>query len=230
MTANAAPAPDDFELRHEFGNAEANLAFLEATAALTPGTALLEIGSGTGALLRHLLRQRLAARGVEISAERIAEGRRLYGELPIEKVDGVALPFADASFDTVLSFDVFEHIRDSDAHLREVRRVLKAGGRYLLQTPNKWTNAPFETLRWRSLRWREDHCALHSYAQLRRRLKQHGFAPRFYDIPVVTDFFKRKLRHYVGAAGLLALKVANPDRLPLRFRTNFYVEAVRRDR
>jgi len=230
LTGHSVSTPDDFELRHEFGNAEANLAFLRATGALKPGTSLLEIGSGTGALLRHLLRQEVVARGIEISAERMAEGRRLYGELPIDKVEGVALPFADASFDTVLSFDVFEHIRDSDAHLREVRRVLKAGGRYLLQTPNKWTNAPFETLRWRSLRWREDHCALHSYSQLQRRLARHGFSVRFYDIPVVTDFFKRKIRHYLGPAGLAALTVANPDRLPLRFRTNFYVEAVRRDR
>lgn len=221
----------DFELRHEFGNAAANLSFLRATGALTPGTTLLEIGSGTGALLRHLLEQGIWARGVEISAERLAEGRRLYGELPIDKVDGTALPFRDASFDTVVSFDVFEHIRDSDAHLNEVRRVLKPGGRYLLQTPNKWTNAPFETLRWRSLKWREDHCALHTYGQLRRRLARHGFAPRFYDIPVVTEFFIRKIRHYLGRPGLLALKIANPDRLPLRFRTNFYVEAaVRGDR
>lgn len=223
-------ADDDFELRHEFGNAEANLTFLAATTALTRGGSLLEIGSGTGALLRHLLRQGVPARGVEISAERIADGRRLYGELPIDKVDGVALPFPDGSFDTVLSFDVFEHIRDSDAHLREVRRVLKPGGRYLLQTPNKWTNAPFETLRWRGFGWRQDHCALHSYGQLRGRLARHGFSTRFYDIPVVTDFFVRKVRHYLGGAGLLALKVANPDRLPLRFRTNFYVEASLGDR
>ena len=84
---------------------------------------------------------------------------------------GDDLPFADQSFDTVLSFDVFEHIPDSDKHLREVRRVLKNGGQYLLQTPNKWTNIPFELLREHRkygrgpiASYRElmlDHCSLH---------------------------------------------------------------------
>ncbi len=47
------------------------------------------------------------------------------------------LPFDDACFGVVLSLDVFEHIRDRDQHLREVTRVLKTGGTYRLQTPNK---------------------------------------------------------------------------------------------
>jgi SAM-dependent methyltransferase len=223
---NHDQASDDFELRKEFGNAEANLRFLHDTACLTPGTRILEIGSGSGALLRHLLRQGHPARGVEISADRIAESRRLHGDLPIHKIDGITLPFDDASFDVVLSFDVFEHIRDSDGHLREVRRVLAPDGQYLLQTPNKWTNTIFETIRWRSFTaWRPDHCALHTYDQLRRRLERHGFDVRFRDIPVVTDFFVRKLRHYLGPIGPLMVKVVNPDRLPLRFRTNFYVAA-----
>ena len=93
------------------------------------------------------------------------EGRRLYGPLPIDPVEGTALPYPAATFDILISFDVFEHIPDSDAHLREVRRVLRpgggGGGRYLLQTPNKWTNSVFETIRWRSLTaWRQDHCSL----------------------------------------------------------------------
>lgn len=222
------PPALDFELRDEFGNTDANLRFLSG--ALSPGQRVLEIGTGRGGLLRHLLGLGLSVRGVEINADRIAESRRLYGDLPITKVDGTALPFPDASFDVVLSFDVLEHIRDSDAHVREVHRVLVPGGKYLLQTPNKWTNTIFETIRWRSFtRWRADHCALHTYGQLRRRLERHGFDVAFHDVPVVTDFFRSKLRHYVGAPAVWLLKVANPDRLPLRFRTNFYVGATRRD-
>ena len=78
-------------------------------------------------------------------------------------------------FDLVLSFDVIEHIPDTERHLLEVRRVLKPGGSYLLQTPNKWTNSIFETIRWRSVsKWRVDHCSLHTYRQLRQRLAVVG--------------------------------------------------------
>jgi SAM-dependent methyltransferase len=213
----------------EFGNLDANLRFLEDTRLLRPGTRILEIGCGRGTLLHTLRTRDLDAVGVETSATRIEESRHAYGSLPIEHVSGSALPFPDAHFDLALSFDVFEHIPDSDAHLAEVRRVLKPGGWYLLQTPNKWTNALFETIRWRSLsKWRVDHCSLHSHKQLRRRLEAHGFDVAFDDVKVVTPFFRDKVRRYLGRAGLLLLRIVNPDRLPLPFRTNFYVRAHKR--
>ena len=212
----------------QFGNAEANLRFLEATGSLTSGADALEIGTGTGGMLHALLQRGLRARGVEISAALVAESRRWHGDLPVQVVGGVDLPFPDASFDLVLSFDVFEHIRDSDAHLREVSRVLKSGGRYLVQTPSKWPNTLFETIRWRSFtRWREDHCALHTPGQLRRRLEAHGFTVRFFDVPVVNEFFKNKVRRHLGWPGAAALTIVNPDRLPLSWRTNLYVQAIK---
>lgn len=211
-----------------FGNAEANLRFLDAAGALAPGVEILEIGTGTGGLL-HALRQRgLRVRGVEIDPALIADSRKWYGDLPVQPVAGVDLPFPDASFDRVLSFDVFEHIRDSDAHLREVSRVLRPGGSYLVQTPSKWPNTVFETIRWKSVtRWRDDHCALHTPAQLRRRLEAHGFSVRFFDVPVVNEFFRKKIRRHLGWPGAVALTLANPDRLPVRWRTNLYVEATK---
>jgi SAM-dependent methyltransferase len=212
----------------QFGNAEANLRFLEAAGALAPGADALEIGTGTGGMLHALLARGLRARGVELNPALIADARRWYGELPVEAVSGVALPFPDGSFDLVLSFDVFEHILDSDAHLREVSRVLRKGGRYLVQTPSKWPNTVFETIRWKSAtRWRDDHCALHTPTQLRRRLEAHGFAVQFFDVPVVNAFFRDKVRRYLGWLGALALTLANPDRLPVKWRTNLYVQATK---
>jgi SAM-dependent methyltransferase len=211
----------------QFGNLEANLRFIDDTGLLRPSTDALEIGTGTGALLRTLVERGCRMQGVEMNEALIAEGQRWYGALPIQKVSGITLPFPDASFDVVLSFDVFEHIPDSDAHLREVRRVLRPGGSYLMQTPNKWTNVVFETIRWRSFtRFRADHCSLHSLGQLRRRLERHGFDVAVSDVPVVNDFFRAKIRRYAGVAGLAALAVFNPDRLPRAWRTNLYVRAT----
>jgi len=213
----------------QFGNAEANLTFLDATGSIHPGVDVLEIGTGTGAMVRTLLDRGCRAQGVEINPELIAQSRLWFGDLPIQQIAGVELPFPAASFDIVVSFDVFEHIRESDAHLREVHRVLRPGGQYLIQTPNKWSNVVFETIRWRSFtRWRDDHCALHTARQLRERLDANGFSAEFFDVPVVNDFFRRKIRRYVGPAGVAALAIFNPDRLPLGWRTNLYVRATKK--
>ena len=209
-----------------FGNLEANVRFIEGAGLLRDAVRVLEIGSGRGALLADLRARGVHAVGIEPNAELAADALARVPRLPVARMSGDRLGFPDATFDVVLSFDVFEHIADSDAHLAEVHRVLRPGGVYALQTPNKWTNSVFETIRWRSLTaWKIDHCALHSLEELRRRLRKHGFEPSFADVPVVNDFFREKLRRYVGPAGPAVLRIVNPDRWPQKFRTNFYVVA-----
>jgi SAM-dependent methyltransferase len=227
VTAQPRNAPGHFdEVPSQFGNLEANLRFIDKTGLIESAMDVLEIGTGTGALLHTLVERGCRMQGVEVNGDLIAEGQRWFGALPIQRVTGVALPFPAASFDVAMSFDVFEHIPDTDAHLREVRRVLRPGGSYLVQTPNKWTNVVFETIRWKSFtRFRADHCSLHTLAGLRSRFAAHGFEVTAYDVPVVNDFFRAKVRRYVGTAGLAALKVLNPDRLPLAWRTNLFVRA-----
>ncbi len=115
-------------LPQQFGNLEANLRFVRDTGIIRPGVRLLEIGSGTGAMLHALIEQGADAHGVELRQDLIDEAQRHFGPLPIERVYGTTLPFPDDSFEVVASFDVFEHIPDTDAHLAEVRRVLQPGG------------------------------------------------------------------------------------------------------
>jgi cyclopropane fatty-acyl-phospholipid synthase-like methyltransferase len=213
-----------------FGNLDANVEFLADTGLLGDGIRVLEIGSGRGALLSNLRTRGVDVIGIEPDAALARDARVLSGPLPLVRMSGDRLGFLDATFDLVVSFDVFEHITDSDAHLSEVRRVLKPDGAYALQTPNKWTNSVFETIRWRSFtRWKAQHCALHSMVELQRRLEAHGFKPTFADVPVVNDFFREKLRRYLGPVGPALLAIVNPDKWPRRWRTNFYVVARLRD-
>jgi len=53
-------------------------------------------------------------------------------------INGDRLPFADKTFDIVLSDWVLEHIEKPPAFLQEVRRVLKEGGSFFFRTPNKY--------------------------------------------------------------------------------------------
>jgi len=49
--------------------------------------------------------------------------------------DAQRLPFADATFDTVLAAEMLEHIPDPNACVAEIARVIKPGGRFLLTVP-----------------------------------------------------------------------------------------------
>jgi SAM-dependent methyltransferase len=54
--------------------------------------------------------------------------------------DPVVLPFEDASFDTVLSCGVVEHVQDPDSSVDEIRRVLRPNGTfYVTNLPNRYS-------------------------------------------------------------------------------------------
>lgn len=94
--------------------------------------AILDCGCGTGHNLT-LLRRYGRAAGIDLTwtGLTVAHGR---GERTIAQASATHLPFATASFDVVTSFDVIYALDDDDeaAALREMFRVLKPGGRLVL--------------------------------------------------------------------------------------------------
>lgn len=205
------------------GNLRVNLAFLEQTGLLAGDQKILEVGCGIGTLVHELVQKGCFAVGTDISREAIAFGRKKYPDLTLEVQPAQDLCYPDHTFDIVLSFDVLEHISEIDRHLEEVRRVLKPGGCYLLQTPNKYCNILFETLKSRSLGWRRYHPSLHTPGQLRRRLEKHGFSVQFVKMNTMNEYSLQKLKGLGPAAALC--RHIDFRRLPLRLQTNLYVIA-----
>jgi ubiquinone/menaquinone biosynthesis C-methylase UbiE len=133
-----------------FGRAPAMRAQAAELAAIQPGEAVLDVGCGTGELTRRVV-GRVGPTGtvagidpsaamIDVARSKAARtGRRIdYRVAPIE-----ALPFANATFDVVLSSLMMHHLPEDlkPLGLVEVRRVLKPSGRLVIvdmKRPSGW--------------------------------------------------------------------------------------------
>lgn len=105
---------------------------------LMPADRVLEVGSGLG-----LLAAEAAARltqgsvvGVEYSPAQLAAAPRSPANARFVQGDAHALPFPADSFDVVYCRYVLEHVADPTRVLEEMRRVVRPGGRVLVQENN----------------------------------------------------------------------------------------------
>lgn len=99
---------------------------------------LLEVGCGEGRGIDLLLPRVTQYTAIDKIEPVIGELTRKY---PTAKFYSGNIPplsvFADNSFDSIVSFQVIEHIEDDNLFLKEIQRVLKPGGIALLTTPNR---------------------------------------------------------------------------------------------
>jgi ubiquinone/menaquinone biosynthesis C-methylase UbiE len=98
---------------------------------LAPTDSLFDVGSGDGFWTLRLARRVAHVTGLEPDPELLGRARRLHNGTNVRYEEGVAesLPFADATFDKVVSVSSVEHFSDPIKGLHEMFRVLRAGGR-----------------------------------------------------------------------------------------------------
>ena len=127
------------------GWTEEMLGLLDAS----PGQRILEIGAGAGQCARWLQRHVGASVvATDLSMGMLAVGAEVSARTgtapPLLQCDALALPFGEASFDTVFTaYGVVPFVADSAAVMREVARVLRPGGRFVFSTthPVRWAFA-----------------------------------------------------------------------------------------
>ncbi len=94
---------------------------------------ILNVGCGTGGTI-DLLESFGKVENVDNSDDAI-RFMKSSGHKNVVKVDGIKLPFKDASFDIVGAFDVLEHIQEDRAALKEWSRVLRPDGAIVVTVP-----------------------------------------------------------------------------------------------
>ncbi len=125
---------------------------------------VLEIGTGSGYGIRVIAPR--TSRFVTLDKHRPDPSLLDDPRVEFRQATVPPLPFADGSFDCVITFQVIEHIDDDARFVREICRVLRPGGRLVVTTPN----APMSLTRnpW--------HVREYRAGELRQLLLQGGFS------------------------------------------------------
>jgi SAM-dependent methyltransferase len=129
----------DQQTRHEIVKAEQTMGTYLAELGVTRTVReldILDFGCGWGGETLWLARRARSVRGVDVDEKAIGHARKAcdtceVGNCGFEWSSNGGLPFADKSFDAVLSTDTFEHVMDLDLAFSEIARVLKPGGSLL---------------------------------------------------------------------------------------------------
>jgi SAM-dependent methyltransferase/uncharacterized protein YbaR (Trm112 family) len=184
------------------------------------GKRFREIGCNRGRWCIAAARMGYRPVGIDPPLKGIRAARQVALHLGIQAhyvaADGLYLPFANGTFDQVLSYSVLRHLSKENARLtlREVGRALRSSGRFLVQMPNCF-----------GIR-----CLYH---QIRRGFREgHDFDGRYWTPRELASTFRATLgsaRIFVD--GFFSLNPQNSDvrLLPWKYRTVVYAsEALRR--
>ncbi|MFN3742226.1 MAG: class I SAM-dependent methyltransferase [Anaerolineales bacterium] len=190
---------------------------------------VLENGCGIGLYAERLAQAGGQVIGLEYDFERASQAHQRV--LRIVNAAGEALPFAEASFDLILSHEVIEHVRDDRQAVGEMLRVLRPGGRLVLFCPNR--GYPFEThgIYWRGKyyfgniplvnylprRWR-DRLAPHVRVYTQKDLQAlfEGLQVRFIHRTVLFGGYDNLIARFGPFGRLLRSVLQFLERTPLR--------------
>jgi SAM-dependent methyltransferase len=152
------------------------------------GTSFLDAGAGFGRHAFAAAREGARVVALDYAAEEVVGTRATFGAMleageispdnygGVLRGDATRLPFADGTFDTVVTSEVLEHIQDDVAAIKELVRVLKPGGTLGVTVPSWWP----EKVNWmlsdeyHAPKSRGGHVRIYSGTELKAKLRAAG--------------------------------------------------------
>lgn len=139
---------------------------------LSEHDSILDAGCGVGYGSQMLAGRTDCVTGVDYSPLAVQHARLHHTarNSVFAQMDCQFLAFADASFDTVVSFEVFEHLPKPEQFIAECVRVLRPGGKLIISTPNEVAS----DIHMRSVGLHNDfHVSTMTLDQFRQLLRKH---------------------------------------------------------
>ncbi|NQV92026.1 class I SAM-dependent methyltransferase [Candidatus Woesearchaeota archaeon] len=142
-----------------------------------PNAKVLDAGCGTGTLAMELLQKHpgIHFNGVDADEKILTIARKKTSKIKFSKAFLQKLPFEDDSFDIIYSSLVFHHIpsKDKVKSMKEIYRVLKSDGYFLLSDFGKPKNIFLAVFSWFTMFFEEGYDNYHGKIPL--MLKEAGF-------------------------------------------------------
>jgi SAM-dependent methyltransferase len=187
-------------------------------AALRPAERVVDLGCGPGLLALEML-NRIGddgfLDGIDASHSMIALAERrcaAWANARFQAGDVAALPYDDAAFDVGVCTQVYEYVQDVGQALRELRRVLRTGGRALIMDTD-WESCVWHSsdpARMRAVidAW-DSHCAHpHLIALLPRLLRDAGLMLERVEVVPLLNLGWDEQTYSAGMIGVLARHAA----------------------
>jgi len=159
---------------------------------LWPGITILDVGCGTGSMLRKMADQSsINGFGIDMSENMIEEAKRKCPDMNMQISRCEETPFEDHCFDAVTTCLAYHHFSDRAGFAKEAARILKPGGRLYIADARfpgavrKIMNAGFNLLRIEG--------AFFSPDDICRDLAPYGFVPDDYAKHGYAQVVKLKL-------------------------------------
>ncbi len=129
---------DRFDDLHNWYDLERRLAviFDEMLTEQIAGERMLDLGCGSGWFSRRAVERGASLISLDISESLARITSKSTGTDGVTGEGGL-LPFSPQSFDIVVSSEVLEHMDEPERGIKEVERVLKPGGVFVMTTPNR---------------------------------------------------------------------------------------------
>lgn len=160
------------------------------------GLRILDIGCGNGDICAHFSEHNFVI-GIDI----VNQFRSEYSMLNHCLGCSEKLPFADNSFDLVISHHVIEHVDNHDKHMSEIHRVLSPKGICYLGTPN--LSSPF-------MRGHVGNPMVLRYSEMRPLFERHHFAVEEYYLRWLHEpdrfYCETRLGRFIPASVLYLLR------------------------
>ena len=174
---------------------------------------VLEIGTGEGQIIRALSEVSSNAIGIDQSDKQIRHGKKTDPSSPLIRSLAEHLPFRDSFFDAAIACLVVEHIEQFEESFREVSRVVKRGGRFVLAMNHPLLQSPGSS-------WVEDWTTdpPEKYWRVGSYLREEASEEHFGD-GVSIPFTHRPLSRYLNTlndSGFVTTRMLEPQPFPIQ--------------